>query len=140
MSFDFFTKNSLYTVEDSCLYKNGELLAEGQVNPLQVLLGLPGVISVYDPNSESSHNIWTGEIRSILPQNERMNKLSLTTRNRYIVRVRVDCRNREFVVNAIDESHSVKHLRSFFKQMELLSVHQVNSNYVTATKEESVCC
>ncbi|QAS54832.1 hypothetical protein HLI_21505 (plasmid) [Halobacillus litoralis] len=140
MSFDFFTKNSVYTVEDTCVYKNGELLAQGKVNPLQVLLGLPGAISVYDPYSGSSNNIWTGEIRSILPQNERINKLSLPTRNRYVVRVRVDCRNREFVVNAIDESHSVKHLKSFFKHMELISVHQVNSSYVPATKEESVCC
>ncbi|WP_066412839.1 hypothetical protein [Sutcliffiella cohnii] len=70
MTFDFYVGNTQYTVEDTNLRKNGEVLIQGKLYIYRLLLGMPGLLMFSESESDSVKLFKTQVITSILPFNE----------------------------------------------------------------------
>lgn len=70
MKYEFHTSKSCFLVDNSRLFKDGELIAEGTIFPFQILLGMPAILIVTHSEYCPPQFLKTDTITSVLAANE----------------------------------------------------------------------
>ena len=99
---EFHTKKYEFILTERALFKNGEVIAEGDIVVHQLMLGLPASIEIVYNDYCPPLFIETERIRSILPSNEFFEDQRITQKSVFKVNFSV-CKKGKWV----ERSHSI---------------------------------
>jgi len=106
MTFDFYTKKAKFSVGERNFYKNGEVIASGDIFLFQILLGYPAMLIITENEFCPPAIIKTEPITSVLPKWEFFDGRQRPDKYTFQVSVISDGSIVTNLVSAVDQEHA----------------------------------
>jgi len=130
MTLDFFTNDHQFNVTNTCVSKNGEVIAEGHIFVFYLMLGHPAYIIVNGNGPQPPVYIKTPPVTSILPHQEvydgEVNPQKWIFEVNFKTYESGDWSSKKYTCWTVDEYHATDYIKSIFPDARelVVKVHQ----------------